>query len=82
MKALIVIGGTLGIMFISIFLLSMGSLFFGKKIKGSCGGIGKDAEKGCSCTPSEKDLCSANEKRDDAEFSSIREKVEKVLERK
>lgn len=42
------------VIIISIFLLSMGSLFFNKKIKGSCGGD----DESCSCSALERKMCS------------------------
>jgi len=46
---------TLFVMFISFFLLSMGTLFFNKKIKGSCGGD----DESCSCSALEQKMCKA-----------------------
>ena len=44
---------TLFAILICFFLLSLGTIFFNKKLKGSCGGN----ENPCSCSELEKKLC-------------------------
>ena len=44
---------TIFILVFSIFLLSIGTIFFNNEIKGSCGGIMND----CSCSNTEKIKC-------------------------
>jgi len=44
---------TIFVVVFSIFLLSLGTIFFNNEIKGSCGGITKD----CSCSNTEKIKC-------------------------
>ena len=44
---------TLFTLIVCVFLLSIGTIFFNKKIKGSCGEINKD----CSCSAMERKLC-------------------------
>ena len=44
---------TIFILVFSIFLLSIGTIFFNNEIKGSCGGIMDD----CSCSNTEKIKC-------------------------
>ena len=44
---------TIFILVFSVFLLSIGTIFFNNEIKGSCGGIMDD----CSCSNTEKIKC-------------------------
>ena len=44
---------TIFILVFSIFLLSIGTIFFNNEIKGSCGGMTED----CSCSNTEKIKC-------------------------
>ena len=44
---------TIFILVFSIFLLSIGTIFFNNEIKGSCGGIMND----CTCSNTEKIKC-------------------------
>ena len=44
---------TIFVLVFSIFLLSIGTIFFNNEIKGSCGGIMDD----CSCSNTEKIKC-------------------------
>ena len=44
---------TIFILVFSIFLLSIGTIFFNNEIKGSCGGIMND----CNCSNTEKIKC-------------------------
>ena len=44
---------TIFVIVFSIFLLSIGTIFFNNEIKGSCGGIMDD----CSCSNTEKIKC-------------------------
>ena len=44
---------TLFVIILSFFLLSLGTIFFNKKIKGSCGGN----DESCSCSALEKKMC-------------------------
>tara|TARA_Y100000814_G_scaffold214296_1_gene159293 strand:+ start:460 stop:645 length:186 start_codon:yes stop_codon:yes gene_type:complete len=44
---------TIFVIVFSIFLLSIGTIFFNNQIKGSCGGITDD----CSCSNTEKIKC-------------------------
>ena len=44
---------TIFVLVFSIFLLSIGTIFFNNEIKGSCGGITED----CSCSNTEKIKC-------------------------
>ena len=44
---------TIFVLVFSIFLLSIGTIFFGNQIKGSCGGIAED----CTCSNAEKIKC-------------------------
>ena len=44
---------TIFVLVFSIFLLSIGTIFFGNQIKGSCGGIQED----CTCSSIEKIKC-------------------------
>ncbi len=46
---------TLFIMIASFFLMSMGTLFFNKRIKGSCGGD----DESCTCSALEQKMCKA-----------------------
>ena len=44
---------TIFVLVFSIFLLSIGTIFFNNEIKGSCGGIKED----CTCSNAEKIKC-------------------------
>jgi len=44
---------TIFVLVFSIFLLSIGTIFFNNEIKGSCGGIAEN----CSCSNTEKVKC-------------------------
>ena len=44
---------TLFVLALSFFLLSMGTLFFNNKIKGSCGGD----DESCTCSALEQKMC-------------------------
>jgi len=44
---------TLFIIVLSFFLLSLGTIFFNKRLKGSCGGD----DESCSCSALEKKMC-------------------------
>ena len=44
---------TIFILVFSVFLLSIGTIFFNNEIKGSCGGMTED----CSCSNTEKIKC-------------------------